>query len=226
MLKFSVTDTGIGIPRDLQCKLFKPFTQADGSMARKFGGTGLGLSICRQLAELMSGTIGVESVEGIGSTFWFTCRVKAQDRSLLHNRNHQRKESTQEVKSLPKITTVLVVEDNLVNQTLVLAQLKKLGYLTHAVGNGKEALDAITRRSYDLILMDCQMPEMDGFEATLRIRKLEIQRGTHTPIIALTANAMREDQLRCMEVGMDAFLTKPTRIDDLAKALTRWGNAA
>ncbi|MFL5815098.1 MAG: ATP-binding protein [Bdellovibrionia bacterium] len=226
LLKFSVTDTGIGIPVDIQNKLFRPFTQADGTMARRFGGTGLGLSICKQLVELMDGSIGVESTEGVGSTFWFTCKAKAQERNSLQNNMRQLNEGALHPKILSKITTVLVVEDNLVNQALVLAQLKKLGYATRAVGNGKEALDAIAQGSYDLILMDCQMPEMDGFEATQEIRKLELQKGIHTPIIALTANAMREDQLRCMEVGMDEFLTKPIKIGDLAKALTRWSNAA
>jgi signal transduction histidine kinase/CheY-like chemotaxis protein len=226
LLKFSVTDTGIGIPSEIQEKLFRPFTQADESMARRFGGTGLGLSICKKLVELMNGSIRVESTEGIGSTFWFTCKVKVQDERSLPIEVAQPNESARHERALSKTTTVLVVEDNLVNQALVLAQLKKLGYATRAVGNGKEALEAVSQDSYDLILMDCQMPEMDGFEATQKIRKLELQRGTHTPIIALTANAMREDQLRCMEVGMNEFLTKPIKIDDLAKALTRWSSAA
>jgi signal transduction histidine kinase/CheY-like chemotaxis protein len=226
LLRFSVVDTGIGIPSDVQRKLFQPFTQADGSMARRYGGTGLGLSICKQLAELMHGSVGVESTEGTGSTFWFTCVVRPRDRRSLLDSLENRKTNLSTVGSIRTSAMVLVVEDNQVNQALVMAQLKKLGYATQAVSNGKEALEAFSTKNYDLILMDCQMPEMDGFEATIRIRDIEIGRGTRTPIIALTANAMREDRTRCLEVGMDEYLTKPIKLDELAKALSRWRPAA
>lgn len=222
-VKFMVKDTGIGISNDTANRLFRPFTQADDSTARKYGGTGLGLSISRKLTELMGGSIGVDSIEGYGSTFWFTCKMENFE-----------KQSVSAVVAQPNIVArvdsakkghILVVEDNPVNQTLVLAQLRKLGYTTHAVSNGRDAIDAVAVRNYDLILMDCQMPEMDGFETTLLIRKNESIKGIHTPIIALTANALQEDKEHCFKVGMDEFLTKPIKLDDLAKAITRWNLA-
>lgn len=219
-LKFIVKDTGIGVSAETAQRLFRPFTQADDSTARKYGGTGLGLSISKKLTELMGGTIGVESLEGDGSSFWFTCHLEKFEKPSLPDPLIS--PSVGSLASTQKKGHILVVEDNPVNQTLVLAQLKKLGYTTYSVSNGKDALEAIAKGAYDLILMDCQMPEMDGFETTLLIRRSEVNKGIHTPIIALTANAMRDDKLRCLEVGMDEFLTKPIKLDDLAKAITRW----
>jgi signal transduction histidine kinase/CheY-like chemotaxis protein len=363
-VKFSVKDSGIGLsPATIQ-KIFKPFSQADGSTARRYGGTGLGLSICKRLVELMQGDIGVESIEGRGSTFWFTadfalgenklpeksaayeslnlrvlivdddfpsgeilsayvknwgCHVVAvtnasdglkalrdnfsastpfdlaiidkrmpdmdgfdlaaevkKDSSLkdtkmilitAFDRSEQMTDAidsgfsaylTKPVKqsefydtlvnlygrnsivtdhafnrmvssqvgesedSTPK--RILVAEDNAVNQLLVLTILKKLGYSAQAVANGREAIDEMVRGGFDLVLMDCQMPEMDGFEATKAIRELEKKNGGHIPIVALTANAMKEDEQRCLDSGMDAYLAKPIKREKLDKILIFWLN--
>jgi signal transduction histidine kinase/CheY-like chemotaxis protein len=365
-VKFSVKDSGIGLSATTIQKIFKPFSQADGSTARRYGGTGLGLSICKRLVELMQGEIGVESVENAGSTFWFTADftlgenqsvkksiaygplnlralivdddfpsgeilstyvknwgsdvvtvpnaaealkalrenfaastpfdlaiidkrmpemdgfelaeevkrdpqlkdtkmilVTAFDRSQqmseaidsgfsayltkpvkqsdfydtlvnLYGRNclsthhaFDRMVSSQVVAqddSLQK--RILVAEDNAVNQLLVLTILKKLGYSAQAVANGREAIDELLRGTFDLVLMDCQMPEMDGYESTRAIREFEKKTGMHIPIIALTANAMKEDENRCLESGMDAYLAKPIRREKLDELLSHWLNKA
>ncbi|MGZ8211372.1 MAG: response regulator, partial [Burkholderiales bacterium] len=349
VLGFNVTDTGIGIPDGARRKLFQPFVQADSSTTRRFGGTGLGLVISKHLAELMHGSIGVESTHGFGSTFWFTAefddaqslpeeaRTKKRTRVLLVDdsptalhvlscqldawniektvtshamealralqsaaiagtpfdlvisdrrmegidglalarliQGQPRLSSTRfgiisvspppespevlaqmgvsfwlgkpvkrqqleaalfgKVERVPQIAEtpkpaqaplrgrVLVVEDNTVNQRVALRQLQKLGYSGEAVGNGLEALEAIERVAYDVILMDWHMPEMDGVEATAEIRRRE-KHGKRTPIIALTASALPEDREKCIAAGMDDFVTKPVRESDLDAALSRW----
>jgi signal transduction histidine kinase/DNA-binding response OmpR family regulator len=361
-VKFSVQDSGIGLSKTTVDKIFKPFSQADGSTARRYGGTGLGLSICKRLTELMGGEIGVDSEEGKGSTFWFTttfalgenkelematpvealnlrvlivdddhpsgeilgvyvnnwgCEVaiardatealtmlrarfasgNAFDLAIIDKRmpemdgfdladairkDHDLKDTkmilitafdrvqqmnqamdsgfsaylTKPVKqselydalvnlySRNSIVTdrvfekmvssqvdeqadavqkrILVAEDNAVNQLLILTVLKKLGYNAQAVANGKEAVDELKRGTFDLVLMDCQMPEMDGFEATKTIRLFERETGAHIPIIALTANALREDEERCLACGMDAYLSKPIKREKLDELLCVW----
>jgi predicted ATPase/signal transduction histidine kinase/DNA-binding response OmpR family regulator len=227
-LHFSVADTGIGMNQATLKQLFQPFTQADGSFTRKYGGTGLGLSICKRLAELMGGAIGVESEEGKGSTFWF--------RAILQ-RSHAPAVARQKSSSTiwgagalatnvykAEARTVLVVEDNLVNQRLALLQLNALGYEGQAVTNGVAALRALDQGEYGLILMDCQMPVMDGFETTIEIRKGEASRGQgkHVPIVAMTAQAMSQDQEQCLACGMDAFISKPVTVDVLRTMLAHW----
>lgn len=230
-VKFEVQDTGVGIPNDALQKLFKPFTQADGSTARRFGGTGLGLSISKRLAELMGGNIGVISELGKGSTFWFTVRLSVVDKVAKAIKAEKealgiQPESEASLPSQPGVDRskyrILIAEDNSVNQMVALAQLKKLGFSAQAVANGNEAVDAFSTGSFDLILMDCQMPEMDGFEATRKIRELEASTGKKIPIIALTANAMKEDEEKCLRYGMNDFVCKPVKQEQLLAKLERY----
>jgi PAS domain S-box-containing protein len=222
-LRFRVTDTGIGINAETQARLFHAFTQADGSTTRRYGGTGLGLAICKELVEKMRGDIGVESSPGGGSTFWFTVTLPKCFEAVTS-------ETSQKTKDLPARTPgnldqvgkslrpqrVLIAEDNAVNQFLATAQLKKLGYAADTVTNGIEVLEASRRIPYDIILMDCQLPELDGYETTRRLREL---RGLQPYIIAMTANAMQGDRELCLAAGMDSYISKPMRIADLKAAL-------
>jgi PAS domain S-box-containing protein len=359
MVRFKIQDTGTGISVENQKRLFQPFTQADGSMARKYGGTGLGLSISKRLVEIMGGTIGLTSNEGEGSTFWFTlplAKVAVETKGNLNSgmpavnglkilvvdddplageiisaylkawkMNSTQTSSAEEalsilrlaaeqgrpfdlavvdkrmpimdgfafceqIKADPKISStrlilmtaydravyaeaalkigfstylskpvkqsdlfdgisktmfgqtkheavnsahvliprftsskrILIAEDNPVNQMLVLTQLKGLGLSAHAVANGREAVEALRSAHFDLVLMDCQMPEMDGYEATRAIREVEKSTGEHVVIIALTANAMKEDQDKCMLSGMDGYLSKPIKKNVLASCVAQW----
>jgi len=225
LLRFAVIDTGIGIPADRLPALFTPFTQADGSTTRKYGGTGLGLAISRQLAQMMGGDIGAESAEGIGSTFWFTARFEKTARSAQSTVSPSLAglRSTGPVGALPGKVRVLLAEDNLVNQRVALAMLRKLGYRTDVVANGRDAIKALKNFSYDLVLMDCQMPVMDGFEATRAIREKEADmKSEAVPIIALTASAMQADRERCLQAGMNDFIAKPVQPKELAEILARW----
>lgn len=364
IIRFEVTDTGIGMPEEIQKRLFTPFTQADQSTARRFGGTGLGLSICKKLVDLMNGKIGVQSQLGHGSTFWFEvplkhaqssnpflaplCPSETENLKVLivdddppageiiaeylsrwkmrpflarsgrealsmlkehaqrgeafqvaiidkrmpvmdgfelaskigsdpnyshlklilatsYDRTFQKeaalkegfsgylikpirqsalydsimnayygssKAGKTEVHPARKISDsidksrILIAEDNQVNQLLAVTLIKSLGYSAHAVANGREVVDAFTTGHYDLILMDCQMPEMDGFQATVAIRKYETQNGGHIPIIALTANALSQDQEKCLASGMDDYIAKPVKKDRLAETLEKWLRSA
>jgi len=221
LLGFKVKDSGIGIPADLQQRLFQPFSQGDSSTTRRFGGTGLGLAICRRLVELMGGVIGVESTEGQGSVFWFTMLTRRGSRAAVVNSDRAQLPPVTQQKG-PKGGRVLLVEDNMANQMVATLLLEKLGYLWDVAANGIEALDAIGRASYDIILMDCDMPQMDGFQATQEVRKREQKTGAHVPIIAMTANAMQGDRERCLEAGMDDYMTKPISREDLRAALDQW----
>ncbi|NJL72544.1 MAG: response regulator [Candidatus Competibacteraceae bacterium] len=222
LLYISVRDTGIGMDEKTLAQLFQPFTQADNSVTRRYGGTGLGLSICKRLANLMGGDIGVTSNMKEGSTFWFTLKLKAsesQEASQVKPAVQPLRESGSN--NLPP---VLVVEDNQVNQRLALMQLSSLGLEGVTVNNGREALKAYEENRYSLILMDCQMPEMDGFEATREIRRFEERQGgkTHVPIVAMTAQAMAQDREECLAAGMDAFISKPVTLNSLQAILSDW----
>jgi PAS domain S-box-containing protein len=224
-LRFSVSDTGIGIPANRLAVLFTPFTQADGSTTRKYGGTGLGLAISKQLVQMMNGKIGAESTVGVGSTFWFTARFEKSAHSAQSIAFSSQAAPTPAVPALvlPGKVRILLAEDNPVNQRVALAMLKRLGCRTDVVANGWEAVLALQKASYDLVLMDCQMPEMDGFEATRAVRLKEAEANSSCiPIIAMTASAMQADRERCLQAGMSDFIAKPVQPGELAEMLARW----
>jgi signal transduction histidine kinase/CheY-like chemotaxis protein len=218
---FEIADTGMGITPENCSKLFQPFTQIDSSDRREFGGTGLGLSISRRLVELMHGDIGVNSEPGVGSTFWFSLPLEEGTRP--QNEPYTAAPTTRTLLS-SQVKPVLVVEDNAVNQRVAVRLLQKLGYQTDTARNGQEAIDKLAGQDYSVVLMDCQMPVMDGFEATRILRSKEQTR--RIPIVALTARAMKEDEQRCLEAGMDAHLSKPIDVQRLADVLARWASAS
>ena len=226
-IRVEVQDSGIGIPNDKLETLFEAFTQADMSISRKYGGTGLGLTINKRLATLMGGEVGVESEPGQGSTFWFTAVLDKQVTAEPvdgHGLEGPKAKSLQRSPTPTDLTTglrVLVAEDNPINRKVSSRMLTKLGCDFDTVNDGQEAVEAAGRAHYDLVLMDMQMPNMDGLEATAEIRARETP-GAHLPIVALTANAMPEDRQRCLDRGMDDFLSKPFGLDQLRAILERF----
>ncbi len=226
-LCFRVEDSGIGIAEDKLDQLFEKFTQADASMTRKYGGTGLGLAISKQLVELMGGKIGVSSQVGKGSTFWFSLwlPLDTQEPSVpLPVDPTKTPTAARKIEpDNPPINQVrvLLVEDNMVNQKVTQRMLEKLGCRVNVATNGREAVQTIERLSFDLVFMDCQMPEMDGYAATAKIRRLKGS-DRHIPIVAMTANAMKGDKEKCLKAGMDDYISKPAKSLDLRAALARW----
>ena len=231
--RFMVRDTGIGLKPDEQAKLFQPFSQADASTTRKFGGTGLGLVISKRLVELMGGTIGVNSTLGQGSTFWFELELpyshkfveqpqKAPSTTMLQRPAHLETPSHIEKPNLN--LRILLAEDNVINQKVASKILEKMGCKVDVAANGKEAAEMEKMLPFDLIFMDCQMPEMDGFEATRTIRAAH-PTGNRIPIIAMTANAMQGDRERCLEAGMDDYLTKPVKPHEILAMLEKYAHA-
>lgn len=218
-LQIAVEDTGIGIAREAQALVFERFQQADGSTTRRFGGTGLGLAISQQLVKLMGSTIQLESEPGRGSRFWFFLVVPITE-APPEKKPSAKKPGSIEPLAEPRF--VLLVEDNIVNQRVAEHLLKKLGCTLEVAHDGREALELLAMKRFDVVLMDCLMPELDGFETTREWRRRE-PLGRHVPIIAMTANAMSGDRERCLEAGMDDYLTKPIQSALLADALTRWG---
>ena len=237
VLRVSVSDTGIGIPADRLDAIFEPFTQADGAMTRRFGGTGLGLTISARLVELMGGRVWAESPAsagtgaavggGPGSTFHFTLRLQ---RVVEGARPVDAARETADSKAIAVTGAgrfpaagrrILLAEDNPVNQRVAMHMLRRAGYDVTIVSTGREAVEAIAASRFDLVLMDVQMPEMDGLTATGEVRRREHDSGAHVPIIAMTAHSMTGDRERCLAAGMDGYLSKPIRSEDLYNLLAR-----
>jgi signal transduction histidine kinase/CheY-like chemotaxis protein len=212
-LNFSVSDTGIGIPREKQESIFEAFQQADNSTSRRYGGTGLGLTISRKLVESMGGKLLLTSEPGKGSTFSFNIDAPAASAVLPASHPHE--------EAAVRLMKILVAEDNRVNQRLILTLLRKRGHTTALAANGVEALEAVDRESFDLVLMDIQMPEMDGLEAVRRIRKAEENTNRHLPVVAMTARAMAGDREAILAAGMDDYLGKPIQVERLDAVLCR-----
>jgi signal transduction histidine kinase/CheY-like chemotaxis protein/HPt (histidine-containing phosphotransfer) domain-containing protein len=221
-LRVTVEDSGIGIPADVLPMIFDKFTQADASTTRKFGGTGLGLAICKQLTSLMSGDIGVESVLGKGTVFWFTVRLRTAEASDVAKAEDSRTEALESRKSL-RGTRILLAEDNAVNQDLEIEMLETMECIVTLAQTGIEAVNLYDPDAYDIILMDCEMPDMDGYEATIKIREQEQSTGgKRIPIIALTANVLSGAREKCFFSGMDAHLSKPVSRKSLLMTLSKW----
>jgi PAS domain S-box-containing protein len=231
-----VKDNGIGIPEDKRDKLFVPFSQVDGSYTRKYGGTGLGLVICKEFVTMMGGEIGVDSEENKGSKFYFTVKLKAQkgiEGSMLKPEKVRIKPKTEtakvsqgngeEIKKVRTAYKLLLAEDNAINQKVAMRMLKEAGYYAAAVENGVRAVEAVKSGNFNLILMDVQMPEMDGFTATKHIRSLNNEAGK-VPIIALTAHALMGDKDKCIEAGMNDYISKPIDGEKLVAIIDKWLN--
>ncbi|MDE2491435.1 MAG: response regulator, partial [Elusimicrobia bacterium] len=216
-LEFSVRDTGVGIPAEQAARLFSPFTQGDGSTTRRYGGTGLGLAISRSLLSLMGGEIGFDSEPGKGSRFWFRVRL---DRAGAPAPSVEPAAAALESRPRDRLR-VLAVEDNAINRRLLARQLERLGCPVVSVSDGREALARYRDEDFGLVLLDCQMPGLDGYATAAEIRRLEAGR-RRVPIVAITANATEDDRRRCLDSGMDDFLSKPVTLERLAAALDRW----
>ncbi len=222
-LRFEVRDTGIGLTREQQQGIFDAFAQADSSTTRKFGGTGLGLAITKRLVTLMDGEIGVDSAVGVGTSFWFTVWMGHPEDQKQALDAYRKARETVVGCTYHFRARILVAEDNATNQIVVRGMLEYLGCEVDVAANGREALGMAMGNSYDLILMDCQMPEMDGYTATAEIRRFEREEGRKaTPIIALTAHVMSGDREHCLQAGMDDYLGKPLQQDQLQEMLYRW----
>jgi CheY-like chemotaxis protein len=216
-LRISVSDTGIGIAKEAQQRLFESFSQAESSTTRRYGGTGLGLAISKRLIELMGGEIGFDSVPGKGSKFWFTAKLRLGTGAPPD----EARSVEQEPAGGRNCGTILVVEDNRINQKVLSHQLINLGYAIEVAENGLEAVEKIKLQRYDLVFMDVQMPVMDGFQATQQIRGLD-EASASVPIVAVTANAFQSERDKCFSIGMDDYLTKPVDKERLKEALRRW----
>ena len=217
-IEFSITDTGIGIAKEKQAKVFEEFTQADESTTRKYGGTGLGLAICNNIITLMESELKLDSEEGKGTSFYFTINFKI-DNSCIERPEEQ----VQLDEIFAKSAKILVAEDNLTNQKFIGKFLNKLGLECEIVSNGQEAFDLFKNKQFDLILLDCQMPVMDGYEAAISIRNYEKEQNLKPiPIIALTANAFSSNEEKCLSVGMNDIITKPVKMDNMITKFNKY----
>jgi signal transduction histidine kinase/CheY-like chemotaxis protein len=219
-LHFAVSDTGIGVSVAQQARIFEPFKQADGSTTRKYGGTGLGLSICVRLVQLMGGRLWLESALGRGSTFHVELPFAIGASAAPKRTADHTPPAARQAAASPRMLRVLVAEDNPVNQVVAGALLRRDGHAVTIVSNGAEAVEAATAGRFDVIFMDVEMPEMSGFEATAAIRTYEAATGLRIPIIAMTAHAVQGARDRCLAAGMDDYISKPIRIDDLRRVLS------
>ncbi len=230
MLRFHVADTGIGIPENAHASLFNQFVQVDTGDSRRYGGTGLGLAISKRLANLMGGEIGVNSRFGEGSEFWFTAQLETAHDTAVHPAevfsdnlsNAARKNTPTDVGQKPDKAKILVAEDGEINRLVVTAMLGKAGYQVEVAQDGMKAFEAALSGDYDLILMDVQMPEMDGYQATSAIRGLPDPKKAQVPILAFTANALQEDRNACLAAGMNDFISKPVEKDRLLASIAHW----
>jgi len=210
-VRFAVEDNGIGIPIEKQQAIFEAFTQADSSTTRRYGGTGLGLPICRQLVAAMNGDLKVESEVGRGSTFWFVLRLPSAPEQLRGAAGGER------IAASARRLHVLLVDDNPVNRMVAARLIEKMGHRVTLASGGRQAVEMVEQGRFDVALMDCQMPDMDGYEAVRLIRSME--HGSGLPVIALTAHAMTEDRQRCIDAGMNGYLPKPLSPPQLFAAL-------
>jgi CheY-like chemotaxis protein len=217
VLRITVKDSGIGLTDEQQKVIFEPFRQADGSTTRNYGGIGLGLSISRRLAEMMGGEIGVTSRPGDGSTFWFTARLKSLEAvaPLAAQKPALANLAAAVPRSAPRHLKILAAEDNPVNQRVVKTLLERRGHSVTLADTGVAALRITEQDSFDIVLMDVQMPEMDGITAIGFLRERDARHGTHMPIVVLTAHAMRGDRERFLAAGADGYVTKPIQFEQL-----------
>jgi signal transduction histidine kinase/CheY-like chemotaxis protein/HPt (histidine-containing phosphotransfer) domain-containing protein len=220
-VRFTVKDTGVGISPEVVARLFQPFSQGDASTTREYGGTGLGLSICAQLVTLMHGTIGVLSTPAAGSTFWFELPFNVEP-AVGKARDPHKRNSSRRRPVATRAERILLAEDNEINTFLALKQLQHIGFVVTAVSDGKQAVARLAREHFDLVLMDCHMPQMDGFAATREIRRAEAGGGRRIPVVAITADARAEDFQACMQAGLDDYVSKPTSLESLRAVLDRW----
>ena len=215
-------DTGVGIPEDKLGLIFEKFSQVDSSDTRRYGGTGLGLAIAKELVDLMHGTMGVRSKVGQGSMFWFSLPLRLdladeRPRVIIPAAEPRPRPNDSRLR-------VLLAEDNVVNQKVAAGMLQRLGFGADVAANGKEAVNRCAERQYDVVFMDCHMPEMDGYDASAELRRREGGR-RRTTIIALTADAREGTRERCLQAGMDDYIVKPVKMEDLRQALQKWVRA-